>query len=200
VYLKELSQRSGVSVPSIKFYLREGLLKPGTQIGTTRADYGEEHLRRLELILTLRKVVGLGLDAIGTITAAIDDPAVGGLELLGRTQSLVLGLAGEPVPDHPLLAGLLGDRWEDRPSAARNSLNALLHRMESLGVPPDAQVLQAYADAVDQVAALDIGSVASEESRDGMVMSTAVGVHLYSGLLQGMLALAQTSRAMRQFP
>lgn len=43
--LAELSERSGVSTATIKYYLREGLLAPGRQINATTAEYDEEHLR-----------------------------------------------------------------------------------------------------------------------------------------------------------
>lgn len=199
--LKELSSRSGVTGASIKFYLREGLLPPGSTAASPRADYTEAHLRRLELIKVLRQVAGLGLEKVKAITASIEDPRLGDVELMGRVQALVLDLAEAPVPDHPLLAGLVGSgRWADAPSPARNSLNLLLHRMDELGVPADGKVLTAYAQAVDQVAALDIGSVERAGSRDELAAAVAVGTHLYSQLLLKMLAVAQTSRAMRPRP
>ncbi|MFD1213609.1 MerR family transcriptional regulator [Arthrobacter sp. GCM10027362] len=196
--LKELGLRSGVSTASIKFYLREGMLPRGRIRDSSRADYTEAHLQRLELIKVLRRAVGLGLEKIKAIAAAIDDPRLGDVELMGRVQAMILGLAEEPVPDHPLAAGLIGSgRWVDAPSPARNSLNLLLYRMDDLGVPADGRVLAAYADAVDQVAALDIGSVERAGSRDELVRTVAVGTHLYGELLLKMLAVAQASRAMR---
>jgi DNA-binding transcriptional MerR regulator len=197
--LKELSSRSAVSSASIKFYLREGLLSPGSTGASARADYTQEHLRRLELIKVLRRVVGLGLEQIRTITDGIGDPALDDVELMGRVQALVLGLAQEQVPDHPLTAALVGSgRWADAPSRARNSLNLLLHRMDELGVPADGKVLEAYADAADQVAALDLAGVERTGSRDELAMAVAVGTHLYSELLLKTLAVAQASRAMRR--
>ena len=47
--LAELSERSGVSTATIKYYLREGLLAPGRQINTTTAEYDEEHLREMRV-------------------------------------------------------------------------------------------------------------------------------------------------------
>ncbi|GER23002.1 MerR family transcriptional regulator [Zafaria cholistanensis] len=196
--LKELSSRSGVSGASIKFYLREGLLAPGSTAASPRADYGPGHLRRLELIKTLRGVVGLGLAGIKEITGGIDDPGLGTVELMGRVQSIVLGLAEEAVPDHPLMAGLVGPgRWADASSRARNSLNLLLHRMDELGVPANPRVLAVYAAAVDQVAALDVGHAEQAASRDELAGTVAVGTHLYGELLLKMLAVAQASRAIR---
>ena len=54
--LRELSARSGVPVPTIKYYLREGLLTSGTDRPGTRADYDVAHLRRLGLIRLLVEV------------------------------------------------------------------------------------------------------------------------------------------------
>lgn len=199
--LKELSQDSGVSVASIKFYLREDLLKPGEPGTASRAEYTQEHLDRLELIRLLRQVVGLGLDKIKTLTAAVDNPEVDVLNLLGLTQATVLGLPADAVPDHRWTTELMsGGRWLDAPSPARNSLNELFGQMEEFGMAPDAPVLSTYAAAVDRVAALDIGHVEEQSTRDQMVRTVAVGTFLYSKLLLRMLALAQTSRAMQRFP
>lgn len=199
--LKELSQVSGVSVASIKFYLREELLKPGDPGTANRAEYTQEHLDRLELIRLLRHVVGLGLDKIKTLTAAVDNPEVDVLNLLGLAQATVLGLPAEAVPDHRWTTELMtGGSWLDAPSPARNSLSELFGQMEEIGMAPDSTVLSAYAAAVDQVAALDIGHVEEQSTRDQMVRTVAVGTFLYSKLLLRMLALAQTSRAMQRFP
>ncbi|HEX2248592.1 MAG TPA: MerR family transcriptional regulator [Arthrobacter sp.] len=199
--LKELSRVSGVSVASIKFYLREDLLKPGEPGSANRAEYTQEHLDRLELIRLLRQVVGLGLDKIKTLTSAVDNPGVDVINLLGLTQATVLGLPEEAVPDHRWTAELMsGGRWLDAPSPARNSLNELFGQMEEFGMAPDATVLSAYAAAVDQVAALDIGHVEEQSTRGQMVRTVAMGTFLYSKLLLRMLALAQTSRAMQRFP
>ena len=59
--IAELSTRSGTSIASIKYYLREGLLAPGTPTGRNQADYGEAHLYRLRLIRALIDVGGLSV-------------------------------------------------------------------------------------------------------------------------------------------
>ena len=47
--IAELSRQSGVPVPTIKYYLREGLLPAGELTSPNQASYGETHLRRLRL-------------------------------------------------------------------------------------------------------------------------------------------------------
>ena len=49
----ELSKAAGVPVPTIKYYLREGLLAPGELTSPNQASYGEAHIRRLRLIRAL---------------------------------------------------------------------------------------------------------------------------------------------------
>ncbi|MFD0479411.1 MerR family transcriptional regulator [Nonomuraea thailandensis] len=56
--ISELSARSGVAIPTIKYYLREGMLHQGEQTAATRAEYDETHLRRLRLIRALLDVGG----------------------------------------------------------------------------------------------------------------------------------------------
>ena len=40
--IAELSSRSGTSIPTIKYYLREGLLPAGEATGRNQADYGDD--------------------------------------------------------------------------------------------------------------------------------------------------------------
>lgn len=62
--LKELSEATGTSPASIKFYLREGLLPHGETIHATRARYTKKHAKRLELIRALRHILGLNIGQI----------------------------------------------------------------------------------------------------------------------------------------
>lgn len=200
VQLKELSRRSGISSASIKFYLREDLLPAGESRHPTLAEYADSHLVRLELITALRNVVGLSISQIKTLVGAIDDPEVDFLDLLGRTQSLVLGYDLSETREHPLTSALINGRdWPDVASDARNGLNAHLARMEALGITVSRDIAECYAEAVDRVAQQDVGFVTEGGSRDRAVLTVAVGVHQYSKLLVRMLALAQTSVSIRKY-
>jgi DNA-binding transcriptional MerR regulator len=70
--LAELSQRADVPRSTIKFYIRERLLKPGAPHARNQASYGSQHLERLELIRALREVAGLPLEAVARVTAQLD--------------------------------------------------------------------------------------------------------------------------------
>jgi len=68
VKISELSDQTGVSIATLKFYLREGLLRPGTLTAPNQADYGEAHVRRARLVRALREVAHLSIAQIAAIT------------------------------------------------------------------------------------------------------------------------------------
>ena len=73
--VSELSQATGVPVPTIKYYLREGLLPRGeTTTSPNQASYGDEHVARLRLIRSLLDVGGLSVATVRDVLAAVDDP------------------------------------------------------------------------------------------------------------------------------
>ncbi|MGW9433903.1 MerR family transcriptional regulator, partial [Streptomyces decoyicus] len=71
----ELSRTTGVPVPTIKYYVREGLRPPGELTSPNQATYGEAHERRLRLIRALLDVGGMKVAEIADVLTAIDDPA-----------------------------------------------------------------------------------------------------------------------------
>ena len=67
--ISELASRAGVPLPTVKYYLREGLLMPGRVTSATQAQYDDRHVRRLGLVRALA-AQGLPLDRINTIVAS----------------------------------------------------------------------------------------------------------------------------------
>lgn len=74
VRMSELSRISGVSVPTIKYYLREGLLPSGEQTKANRASYSESHLTRLKLIAVMSGIARLSLAEIKIVLDELDGP------------------------------------------------------------------------------------------------------------------------------
>ena len=70
--MAELSRRSGVPTGTIKYYLREGLVPPGEATAPNQAEYGQQHLDRLDLIRALREAAGLPIATIARVFAAMD--------------------------------------------------------------------------------------------------------------------------------
>jgi DNA-binding transcriptional MerR regulator len=101
MWMAELAARSGLSVATIKFYLREGLLPPGEATGATRSRYDESHVRRLRLIRALTEVAGLRLeladllvreDHAGEAAALLETDPTGDRQVLLRLAEVLLQL------------------------------------------------------------------------------------------------------------
>ncbi|HEY8985545.1 MAG TPA: MerR family transcriptional regulator [Streptomyces sp.] len=160
--MSELSRRSGVSVTTIKYYLREGLLPPGRQTSATQAEYDETHLRRLRLVRALTGVRGLPVNTARQVIEAVSEHAGDPHIVLGLALGAI-SLAGEPAqPAEPegaaevdaLMAELGWDVHAGAP--ARAVLAETLVSLRSLGAPVDHRTLLSYAKLAERTAALDL--------------------------------------------
>jgi DNA-binding transcriptional MerR regulator len=165
--MSELSRRSGVPIPTIKYYLREGLMLPGTATAATRAQYGEPHLRRLRLIRALLEVGGLPVASIRRIIAALDDETVS-LHVLFGTVQYALPPRVSPRPgdadwqaaEREVSALITGLGWQVEPdSPARGLLAGALAALGRLDQAPAGLSLRVYAEVVRRLAGLEIDSV-----------------------------------------
>jgi DNA-binding transcriptional MerR regulator len=59
--MQDLSRATGLPVPTVKYYLREGLLAPGERVAPNQARYGAAHVRRLRQVRALLEVCGLSV-------------------------------------------------------------------------------------------------------------------------------------------
>ena len=87
MWISELARRSDLPVPTIKYYLREGLLHPGKAVGVTKAQYDEGHVRRLRLVRALTEVAGMRLDDVRRVLDAIDDESLSWHEAIGSAHT-----------------------------------------------------------------------------------------------------------------
>lgn len=95
--VSELSERSGVSVATIKYYLREGLLAAGTATAPNQADYDERHLDRLLLIRALRDGGNLPVSSVRGVLDAMDRYRSGRPEYLDLAMA-ALSPTAKPSP------------------------------------------------------------------------------------------------------
>ncbi|MFI7501008.1 MerR family transcriptional regulator [Streptomyces sp. NPDC049687] len=202
--ISELSRRSGVSVTTIKYYLREGLLPPGRQTSATQAEYDDQHLRRLRLIRVLTGVRGL---SVSTTRQVLD--ALAGPEHTGDTHRL-LGLAlgsvrvGEgPAPDAPEAAEVealvreLG--WNVHESApARATLAETLNSLHALGVPLDWRTLLPYAHLAERTAVLDLDQIEGIENSLEAAERALLLTVLLEPALMALRRMAQENESSRR--
>src|SRR5689334_310808 len=72
--IAELSRQTGVPVPTIKYYLREGLLPAGELTSPNQARYDDRHVQRLRLVRVLLDIGRLPIATIRQLLAALDGP------------------------------------------------------------------------------------------------------------------------------
>lgn len=156
--MSELARSTNVPVPTIKFYLREGVLMPGRATSSTRAHYDEPHVRRIALIRAL-SALGLSISQIRSVVGLIDNP--------GRSLYATLGAATAAIsrPAEPAsgedcararaaLSALDFAVPDDLPAVAQ--LDRALADAEAAGVAMTEDRLRAYAPHVRAIAAYDI--------------------------------------------
>jgi DNA-binding transcriptional MerR regulator len=202
--ISELARQSGLPVATIKFYLREGLLPPGTPISRTQAEYSDAHLERLRLIRALRDIADLPVATVGTVLAAVDDEEIPLLDLLGVTQTAVAGFKGSAPPSEAgaelagkLLADLNWTLTEDSPLV--DSLARVLDVLHGEGEPVDAESLRPWADAARAVAEVEMDHIPVEAPRAEAAHIVAVGTVIYGELLAQLRLAAQEAVSLERY-
>jgi DNA-binding transcriptional MerR regulator len=198
--LRELSEAAGTTPATIKFYLREGLLPPGDTVHATRASYSPKHIKRLQLIHALRRIVGLSIEQVHGILTLADD-GVPQLALLAHVQRVVLGLGSDTgnVARTAAADAVVRMRdWPDAQSDARDALDRHIALMEGLGITLPLELLNQYSRAVDAIAGLDLELTTAGNDTDDVILTAAIGMHMHSQLMLKLLALAQASHAIRR--
>ena len=205
--MSELSERSGVAIPTIKFYLREQLLAAGERTSPNQASYSEEHVARLRLVRALLEVGGLTLASAKDVLRAIDDTAMPLDWAFGVAQHALPGVVPD-VDEAELEFGtravddvLAANGWEvtsDNPGRATAA--RVLSAYEKLGETSLVTVLPEYLRAAEIVAEADLSVVETVSSRAEMVQTVVVGTVLGDALFAGLRRIAQERASDIHFP
>ncbi|WP_109211040.1 MULTISPECIES: MerR family transcriptional regulator [Microbacterium] len=189
--ISELSERSGVPVATVKFYIREGMLPRGEALSTTRAEYGDEHLARLRLIAALADVRGLSLSRVRDILALVDAPDDDPIETLGRAVGALPPYVDGDRGDYPRARAAIAELGltYDADFTAVAQLDEALRALEAAGLDASPAVLRRYGDAMRQVAAEEIAPVSSME-RSAAVTYAVLGTALYEPVMLSLRRLA----------
>ncbi|MFJ9762544.1 MerR family transcriptional regulator [Streptomyces erythrochromogenes] len=212
-------------MPTIKYYLREGLLPAGELTSPNQASYGDAHERRLRLVRALLEVGGLSLAAIGEVLAAVDDGDGPVHNLLGAAaQRLVPEYGGggasgdgaggtggdggaggaedaETVLARARVARLIEDRgW--RIASGHRAAEALVTALASLqrvGHGGFMDVLDDYAEAAGRVGRADLDYTARRVAREDLVEAVVVGTVLGDAIFAALRRMAQADASFRTF-
>ena len=191
--ISELSSRSGVPVPTIKYYLREGLLQRGELSGPNQAAYDESHVRRLRLIRALIEVGGISVAAAKTVIEAIDSdlPVEQTFGIAQRAVSEEVDPASLDAAAVAAVDAALGG-WHVSPeNPGRLAAARTLHAFAAAGQRDLRGWVQRYAEAALLVAAADLDEVDAREGRLDKAELVVVGTALGDALLSGLRRAAQ---------
>ena len=173
MHINELSERSGVSPATIKYYVREGLLPGGDRSGYNQVAYDESHLHRIRLLRALLGLGGLPVAATKEVIAAVDDPERSAHSTLGEAQRAV----------------------------SKTSVEEVLTVAKELGHPDLADMLDAYRTAAEQLATLEINWLGHPgDNREVLTERAVIGTILGDALLTATRREAQKQASSTHFP
>lgn len=193
--MAELARRSDLSVATIKYYLREGLLQPGRRTSVNQAVYDAAHLERLRLVRALAKVARLPLHKIREVIQAVSvESSV--LGAMAVTQDALVGDietgALDKTADEALTRAIEERGWRCEPGspAHRAAIRAVAElQAEGLGALVDR--LDDYAQAADSIGRIDLEVVSVVDSLEAMIRGVVLGSVLRRPLLDTFVLLAQ---------
>lgn len=201
MWIAELSRQTDVTVATIKYYLREGLLAPGEAVGATRSRYDESHVRRLRLIRALVESGGLSLARVRGVLAEVDEESAELHDVLGAAHSaLIPPDLTATVESRLRVDDLLAERqWLVGPESADRILLAnALDALEKVGYHLDDDLLETYASAATEIANAEVGHLPSDD-RQQTVEATVLLTALGGPVLLALRRLAQQNASAHRY-
>jgi DNA-binding transcriptional MerR regulator len=207
--MAELSRRSRTPVATIKYYIREGLLAPGTLTAANQAVYGDEHVERIELIRALREVAGLSIGTIRETFAALTSARAGeqpthlGVALQALSRPLDVPPEDEENYERAAqrVAALLASLdWQVRgdSSAQADLVRAVVAIERHFPGGVSDQKLAAYAAAAQGLAQLEIPDTWNPRSAPTDTLRYAVlGTVLFEPVILALRRMAHEDRHRR---
>ncbi|MFI6874171.1 MerR family transcriptional regulator [Streptomyces sp. NPDC050400] len=209
--LAELSERGGVPVGTIKYYLREGLLPPGRRVSATQAEYDEAHLRRLNLVRALIQIGRVPVATAREVLGHIDDESLGTTFRVGAAM-WALPHPPEAPADDPTTAEVtagvdrfLGDLgWHHAReigalSPSYRQLVTTMATLTRLGYTIGPDTLAAYAAHMESVARLDLDQLDAFDDDREKAEAAVAGAVLFEPVLAALRRLAQEEHTTRRY-
>jgi DNA-binding transcriptional MerR regulator len=204
--MSELSERTGVPVPTIKYYLREGLLPEGEKQTPRLTDYDEQHVRRLELLRILREAGDVPVEGLKRLVAAT--------ETRGTVHDLfaVAADALAPTPPSPgpgreetraMADAIIAHAGWDRvraDSVDRDNLAATLELVAFFDTHPRGPgEIAPYVALADQLARHEIANLDDRKDRVGLLEEMIVGQVVFATVLTTLRRLAEEHHSHERF-
>ena len=205
--ISELAEQSGATVATIKYYLREGLLPPGNKVGARRAEYGDRHLARLQLLRVLREVGDMPVSDLKQVVDAIDNKALSTHEMNGAACDALARTSGAVSAEMRALAAHVvqeaGWTYARPESPALDDLAGLLGVIVDLSAMFDTNQAATYLGLIDALAAYEVSRVYAAErihDRDAVVQQMVIGQVVFGQLLLSLRRIAHEHHSALRFP
>lgn len=204
--ISELAERSGATVATIKYYLREGLLPPGSKVAERRAEYGDRHVARLRLLRVLRDVGDIPVSDLKQVVDAIDNESLSTHEMNGAAYDALARPSGAVSAEMRVLAAQVVQEagWTHvRPeSPALDHLAGLLGVVVDLSAMFDMNHAATYLGLIDSLAAYEVSRLdAAErvEDRDAVVQQMVIGQVVFGQLLLSLRRIGHEHHSALRF-
>jgi DNA-binding transcriptional MerR regulator len=204
--ISELARAAGLSVATVKYYLREGLLPAGQLVSATQAEYGEAHLARLRLLRILREVGRVPVGRLRDVVAATEDETRSLHQVL-EAAARALTPAPTPTPGQAQARdaadAIIADAgWTgvaaDAPDRA-NLASALAAAMASGTHPGDPEIIRCYVEAADTIGRLEVADLRGDQPRAALVEQMVVGQVVFGEILAILRRLSEEHYSARRF-
>jgi DNA-binding transcriptional MerR regulator len=204
--ISQAAQRGGVTVSTLKYYLREGLVHEGERLSGNQTAYDESHVRRVKFVRALLDTGGLSVAAAKRVLSTLDAEnaslaytfeaaqhalGVGGVSTagasahaLGRIEHLSAAVSWRVTHENPGFE-----------VAAR-----VLDDLAAIGFEPTDEYLAAYASAATTIAHADVSALLDRDDPELMAELMVVGTVLGDALVAGLRRLAQQDATAELFP
>ena len=199
--ISELSAASGVPLPTVKYYLREGLLPSGERTARNQAEYGGEHLARLRLVRALVEIGGLSIADTRAVLAASTDFDLPLNEVLGAAHDAITRRTA-PSRTEPAwssardavrtMARSRGWRVEEQSPALDRAADAVATVLAS-DLPELLPLIDLYFEHAEQIAQREVETVLGLGSPDQIIRGVVIGTVVGEALLDALRLLGQQS-------
>jgi DNA-binding transcriptional MerR regulator len=204
--MAELSRTTAVPVPTIKYYLREGLVPPGFRAAANQALYGDTHVRRLRLIRALVEIGALPISTVRAVLAAVDSAGTTTHDVLGVVHHALAIRGADTDPTdlddegREVAAFIATLGWRVKPTApAIRELGRALRTLRHLGWRVTAEVFTPYARAADDIAAWELDQLPRGPDRTAVVEGVVVGTVVFEAALLALRRLAEEHHSSARF-
>lgn len=189
--ISELAATTRTTLPTLKFYLREGLLMPGVSVSRTRAEYGDEHVERVRLLQTLSQLPGFSYPLLKEIFGLVTDERLSLGDRVERALQHLPPGAGEPRDIAPLreVGAALGFAVRDG-SAAAAQLATALDAAEAVGMGCSTEQLRGYWEHMRDVAAFEVAGMQSRPDDASAAQYAVVGTAIFEPVILALRRMA----------